>query len=362
MPPVGTGSSSHIPAYSALAAGLDLVSCLADERNAIQPASARVLLHPRRTPGRLRRFERVSPGLPQPLQPPNAIMDGPLHRALVGLHYLYPAIVFTYFIIASGVSVCTLQTLKASIQPKNQRVPRQSVRNVLLLIVLTYLAQLTATVIRSIVTKSWLGREDVVVGWLSWFMVYGVQSASLAQTEHPVWYPFYGTWLLALACEITLAVLYFSRNGKPLSGLPSMAHFGLCTLRSSLLLLLAVTYFSRRDGTTRAQSSDEECQSLLDSNGSAQQPELNGNGSTTAQQNQGQGYGSTQGSDAATKKRPNELPYERRQREGREKLEKRLQEEGNWFTYVRKFLVSPPRGKISPYRVAVQVLTISCLC
>ena len=182
-----------------------------------------------------------------------------------------------------------------------------------------------------------------MVGWLSCFMVYGVQSASLSQTEHPVWYPFYGSWLLAVACETTLAVLYFVRSGNFLSGLPLVAHFGLCALRACLLLLLAVIYFSRRDGATHVESADEERQSLLDSNGSAQQP-ANGsaaNGGATNGQTQDQGYGSTQASDAAEKKRPKELPYERRQREGRERLEKRLQEEGNWFTYVRKFLVSP---------------------
>lgn len=286
-------------------------------------------------------------------------MDGPPDRALEGLHYLYPAVVFTYFIIASSVSVCTLQTLKASIQPKNQRVPRQTVLNIILLTLVTYLAQLATVVIRSVIAKSWLGREDVVVGWLSCFMVYGVQSALLAQTEHPVWYPFYGTWLLALTCEIALAVLYFAYGRKSLSGLPSLAHFGLCTLRASLLLLLAVAYFSRRDGATRVQSSDEERQSLLDSNGSAQQPELSTNGSTTARQNQDQDYGSTQRSDTATKKQPDEFPYERRLREGRERREKRLQEEGNWFTYVRKFLVSLARGAISLYHAADQDLTTS---
>ena len=265
-------------------------------------------------------------------------MDGALNVALVGLHYLYPVITFTYFIIASGVSVCTLQTLKASIEPKNQRLPRQTILNILLLIVVTYLAELTTVVIRSLVARNWLGREDVIVGWLSCFMVYGVQSASLAKTEHPVWYPYYGSWLLAVTCEITLAALYFVLHDGFLSGLPSVAHSGLFALRAFLLVLLITVYFFRRDRETRAHPPDEERQSLLDSNG--QPPESSGNGSATPRQNQTQDYGSTQGSDAATKKRSNELPYERREREGRERLEKRLQEEGNWFTYVRKFLVS----------------------
>lgn len=263
----------------------------------------------------------------------------------MGIHYLYPALILTYFVIASGVSVCTLQTLKASIEPKNQRVPRNIVLTVLLLVVVTYLAQVTTVVVRSIVARSWLGREDAVVGWLSCFMVYGVQAASLVKTEHPVWYPFYGAWLLAISCELALGILCFTRGGVFLSGLPSVAHLGLCGLRAFLLLFIAVIYFSQRDRDTATHSSDEERQSLLNPNGSAQHPELSGNGSTTAPQNRSQDYGSTQGSDATSKKRRGELPYERREREGRERLEKRLQEEGNWFTYVRKFLVSPVKSE-----------------
>lgn len=267
-------------------------------------------------------------------------MDGLSIWPLVGLHYLYPALAFTYHAISSAVSVCTLQTLRASIEPKHHRVPRRTIINVLLLILVIYLAQLTTVVIRSVFAKSWMGREDVVVCWLSCFMVYGVQLAGLAKTEHPVWFPLYGSWLLAIACETTMAALYFVHSGKSLSGLPLAVHFGLCTLRVSLLLFITVAYFSRRDRAIPVQSADEERQSLLDSNGNAQTPEVSGNESATARQNQDQNYGSTQESDAATKKRPNELPYERRRREGREKLEKRLQEEGNWFTYIRKFFVS----------------------
>lgn len=264
----------------------------------------------------------------------------------MGIHYLYPAITFTCFIAASAVSVCTLQTLKASIEPKNQRIPRQTILNVLLVVVVTYLAQLTTAVIRSIVSRTWLGREDVVVSWLSCFMVFGVQSAMLAKTEHPVWYPFYGSWFLAVACEATLGVLYFVRGDRFLSGLPLVAHFGLSALRAFLFVLIAVTPLFRRQRAAPIQSSDEERQSLLDSNGSSQQPEQSGNMSTTAAQNRNQDYGSTQESDAASKKRRDELSYERREREGRERREKQLLEEGNWFTYVRKFLVSPtPEGR-----------------
>lgn len=267
-------------------------------------------------------------------------MDPLLNRALVGLQYLYPVITFTYYMIASGVSVCTLETLRASIEPKNQRIPRHTIVTLLVLIVATYAAQLTTVVILSLLGKRWLGREDVVVGWLSCFMVYGVQSALLAKSEHPVWYPLFGSWILAILCESTLAVLHFSRGTDYLSGLPSMVHFGLCVSRASLLFLLAGIYFSRRDRADHVESLDEERQSLLDSSGGARPSELSGNGTATTGQTQNQDYGSTQGSDAATKKRQNELPYERREREGRERLEKRLQEEGNWFTYIRKFLVS----------------------
>ena len=272
-------------------------------------------------------------------------MDDPLNGILTALHYLYPVVVFTYFTIASGVAVCTLQTLKASIEPKDQRVPRQTILVILSLVVVAYLTELTTVVIRSLVAKSWLGREDVIVGWLSCFMVYGVQSALFAKTQHPVWYPHYGSWLIGTTCEIALAVLYYVRHDKFLSALPSVAHSGLCAVRASLLLIAVVAYFSRRDRADRLNSFDEERQPLLDSNDNAQQVGPTTNGSATAPESQDQGYGSSQGFNGATKKRSNELPYERREREGRERLEKRLQEEGNWFTYIRKFLVSAMRGQ-----------------
>ncbi|SPO03993.1 related to vacuolar membrane protein HMT1 [Cephalotrichum gorgonifer] len=282
---------------------------------------------------------------------------------LEGLHYLYPSFSFTYFTIATAVSVCTLETLKAAIEPKNKRVPRTTILYLMLFVAGIYLAELVTVVIRSLVANSWLGREDVIVGWLSCFMVYGVQSASLAKTDHPVWYPLYGSWILGIACEGMLATLYLRRSDNFFSGLPVIVHFCLSTLRACVLLLLVIAYFVRQDRADGTPSSDEERQSLLNGNGSAQPTESLGNGSDVTGQTKNPGYGSTEATREAAKKRSNELPYERREREGRERREKRLREDGNWFTYVRKFFILWPHiWPVGNYWLQFRaVLVVICL-
>lgn len=267
-------------------------------------------------------------------------MADPPIDPLEGLHYTYPAFIFTYFMVSTIVSVCTLETLKAAADGKDKRIPKRILLNGSLLVVFTYFSQLAAILGASISRHAWLGREDVIVGWLSCFMVFGIQTASLAKTEHPVWYPLCGSWIIATLFEVLLATFYFIYPHKLLSGLPSFIYVGFSSFRAVLFVALALTYFLRRDSPDSTDTSDEESQPLLAEDNVNNEAQASANGQAGSQ-NQSSSYGATQTSKAAANKQPVELPYERRQREGREKMEKRLQEDGNWFTYIRKFAVSP---------------------
>ncbi|CAI4211885.1 unnamed protein product [Parascedosporium putredinis] len=217
-------------------------------------------------------------------------MADPPIDPLEGLHYIYPAFIFTYFMVSTIVSVC---------------------------------------------------REDVIVGWLSCFMVFGIQTASLAKTEHPVWYPLCGSWIIATLFEVLLATFYFIYPHKLLSGLPSFLYVGFSSFRAVLFVALALTYFLRRDSPDSTDISDEESQPLLAEDNVNNEAQASANGQAGSQ-NQTSGYGATQASKVAANKQPVELPYERRLREGREKMEKRLQEDGNWFTYIKSLLIYFP--------------------
>jgi hypothetical protein len=254
-------------------------------------------------------------------------------KLLASLHYIYPAVIFVYFLSSATVAVCTLQSTKAALDEKSKPSRRRLISVLLLLFVCTYIAQTISLVTLSIVRHEIAGTDDAVINILACVLVFGIQYASLLDSEHPVWHPYYGSWLLALVFEPLIAVLSFMTG--QFKGISYFDVASICIIALRILLLVTTlgTYFARYAASFHSASSDKERQPLLPT---ATAGRLGSSGGQP-----GASYGST----SQAQQNQNESPeyiWEERERKAREKMEKRLQEEGNWLTYAKRFLVGFP--------------------
>jgi hypothetical protein len=260
--------------------------------------------------------------------------------ALASLHYAYPTTVFTYYMVSSTIAICTLQT--SSSEEAHPR--RRIIKWLLLFCVLTYLAQLLAMLAEAITQQTFALEQDVIISLLSCILVFGLEFAGLSDSPKVVWHPIIGSIGLALVFEPIIECL--SMLSRP-SGSLVTAEFldiGIVAVRYFAFALATVFYFEGGWNAKKEKGTDSERQGLLGADGQSG----DGNGLKADQANDQQnGYGtnansttesSGDGNQTATTERP-ESPWERRQREAREQMEKRLKEKGNWFTYAKSFLV-----------------------
>jgi hypothetical protein len=251
---------------------------------------------------------------------------------LVALKYLYPATIFIYFLAASLLASCTLQTLKKNQRTQPQQPSQRAVTIILGCFLSTYVAQLIILGTQSAITRS-APIEHALISYLSCILVFGILFIHLIESEIVVWYPFRGSWLLALCFELSIAVLTaFHLNRTVLSPF-DILHVALFSLRLvSLSILVVWTCLSLWSQAPLVL--DEERQALLTKH--------NGDQSETRVNSTGIGNRSSYGSTAQNERASGsntETPGQKRQREGLENLERRLEEEGNWFEYVKSFSV-----------------------
>ena len=144
-----------------------------------------------------------------------------------------------------------------------------------------------------------------------------------------MWYPYSGSWFIGLVGEATLFALFLSCGISPSAFVHVQVAVQAC--RMLILVLLSASLFTR---SCKRSHTDEESASLL------RHGEIE---SDDKQDSTGKpGYGSItimpdgEGADL-------EYEAERRKKdeERKEKLEKRLQTEGNWFTYEPLLSISP---------------------
>lgn len=251
---------------------------------------------------------------------------------LVALKYLYPATVFVYFLAASLLASCTLQALKKNQGASPERPSRRAVTIILGCFLLTYVVQVVILSTQSVITKS-APIEHVLINYLSCILVFGILFIQLIESGTVVWYPFRGSWFLALCFELSIAVLTAFHLKRMVLNRFDVLHIVSLSLRlvslSTLVVWTGLGLWSRAP-----QALDVERQPLLStSNGDQSETQTNsgklGNNSS---------YGSTAQSESASSSNT-ESPFQQRQREAREIMEKRLEEEGNWYEYVKGFMV-----------------------
>ena len=143
---------------------------------------------------------------------------------------------------------------------------------------------------------------------------------SIINTENPaIWYPYYGSWFIALVVEAILFTLCLTHGLS--SSAFVYAQTAVQAYRILVLVLLSTVLFTKSSKDTET---DEESASLLGHSNK----EPSGTHTPIGKP----AYGSVTVSaeiDADTESEDEDL---RNGREKKEMIEKRLQAEGNWFT------------------------------
>jgi hypothetical protein len=149
----------------------------------------------------------------------------------------------------------------------------------------------------------------------------------------PVWYPYYVNWVTGLLFEITFIVIPF------FSG-PSMAAFDYMTVSVQVtrlfnFIVLIIFYAFLRNSGESYENDDAEQQSLLRKRlapkpFSSEESNENASGYGTADTQ------TTENSDSKSVEGDSDIEEEQ---EVRKRIEKRLKNDGNWWTYARGFTV-----------------------
>ena len=254
------------------------------------------------------------------------------NSALIVLYYCYPASVFCYYAIASIIADSTVRRKDrtSAIDP-----PKWLPTTLLSLFVGTHMAQLILVFVDCVVHNHWSSNDYGIIGHLSCIFIFGLQLGHLFGTRSITWYPFYGSWVLALLFETTICLLNLVKGTK-LPGISGSA----VALTGARCALIVLTLCSAAYATLRSSAphTDEESQSLL-CDGTPTQPQSTINGDTA--------YGSIPASNA---KKPNsyEPPYKKRRRLAEEAMQERLHASESWIQYAKEFMVSLAMSSILP--------------
>ncbi|KAM0796010.1 hypothetical protein BDR22DRAFT_812779 [Usnea florida] len=267
-------------------------------------------------------------------------------RFLQYLRYIVPAVVFAYFWIAKTISACTLQNLKAS-----STGPRKVLLLLASLLVFSFLVESCMLLIDTAFNGARYSSTDSNIHALFSVLVWTVLTLCLLGAKDlAVWYPYSGSWFIGLVGEAILFALILSHGVSPSAFVHVQVAVQAC--RMLILVLLSTSLFT---GSCKRSCTDEESASLLRSG------EID---SDDKQDSIGKpGYGSitiTPDGEGA------DLEYEAEQRKKEEKrkemLEKRLQSEGNWFTYAKAYHIFIPYLLPAKDRVLQAKLLGVCLC
>ncbi|KAF4633947.1 hypothetical protein G7Y89_g4170 [Cudoniella acicularis] len=253
--------------------------------------------------------------------------------AIKGIHYAYPAAVFFYFILALTITVCTLQTQALRIQ--DQHVRRDVMLALIFAVTGTYFAEAVTVLANVLVDTNWYPGQDRVVYLIASTITVGIQALALTDSKFPVWYPYYGTWFVGIVVELVLLIL--PNVFRPPESAFDFITIVIQALRICTFVVLVSLYFGLRNDEKCYDNADAERQSLLQKK-LAPKPSSSEDSTVS-----GKGYGTTESnsqepdSDAAS-----EDSWILEQRKAQELVQKRLKQDGNWFTYAKGFAIFFP--------------------
>ncbi|TVY23227.1 Heavy metal tolerance protein [Lachnellula hyalina] len=266
--------------------------------------------------------------------------------AVKAIHYAYPAFVIFYFIVALTITVCTLQT--QALRIRDSAVRRDVILALIFAVTGSYLLECIILLVRGLATSEWFTGQDRVVYLISSAIAFGVQALALTDSKFPVWYPYYVTWFVGVAAEIGL-LIFQSLTHSPVSAFDYVA-IVVQALRICTFILLPASYFGFRNDKKQYENNDAERQSLLRKKlapkpSESENSTLNGNESSNDSAH-APGYGTidttTENSDSDSDVDPDEDRYLKSERAARKLVQKRLKQDGNWFTYAKGFTIFFP--------------------
>lgn len=254
------------------------------------------------------------------------VAASPVETTWVILYYLYPALVFTYFFFASLVSACTAHSSEKN--DRKRKSPNGSfILFLYLLCILTYVAQLSLLGIQAALSREWPTEDHIIIGHLACILAFGIQLSRCLDVEYGPFYPFVGSWVIGLSLDVMVTVLSANMGlFSPLNIFSILNIIGVVIRCLSFLSLISLFTI----GTSVPTESDEEREPLL--------PKVTITSPSTPT-SQESGYGSALQAEEEDEETP-EYSWERREREAKEAMQKRLEEGGgNWFEYAKGFKV-----------------------
>ena len=267
--------------------------------------------------------------------------DHPFIWPLVILHYVYPTVVFCYFAATSAYVACTLQTSAITAAAKTTHVRHKAIVYLHITFITSFVVQVATKVAELIIWRRW-PTQDTTIGLLSCILVFGIEQNSLRNPSARVWYPYFGSWVIALIFELTISALGIasSRHWATHSALsPFMVvDAAIVLIRCIVVIALIATYLAWRDVAPHTDD-DEECRPLISKQRSSEGERSadSGYGTSTETTNT-----ETTNTETANSPSEPESPWERQERTAREQMEKRLKTEGSWIAYAKPFLIFFP--------------------
>lgn len=158
---------------------------------------------------------------------------------------------------------------------------------------------------------------------LSSMVMWMILTISLLGSPRPVWYPYFGSWIIAVVAEIVLIILCSVNSFSP-------DPFSLCQVTVQVMRLSVLTVLPTLlilEGRTKESGTDEESASLL------------GKDKTANPLSNDITYDSIP---TTSPDEDLEAEDDKKVKEESAKFEKHLMENGNWVTYLRRFAIFIP--------------------
>ncbi|KAL8871115.1 MAG: hypothetical protein Q9174_002989 [Haloplaca sp. 1 TL-2023] len=263
-----------------------------------------------------------------------------IQKAEAVLHYLDPVAVLLYFIVSSSIAACSLQKGR-----KRRGFPSLRISVYAQCLVLaSYVAQSICLVVDSLSASPRASTTPANVGSILSSLLWCIVTILLDRTKRPVWYPYIGSWLMALVLENVTFSLFASHHG--ISNAVDHILLSMHVVRCVTFAFLLAAHTAARI-THRWSRSDEETSLLGHKSLAHEVPSAAGDtagayGSVTVEPAKDSiSVGDEDESDSG----------DSTQKEAKKKekiLRTRLQADGSWLNYLRGFTAFIPL--VWPYK------------
>ena len=247
-------------------------------------------------------------------------------RVLTYLDYLCPIVIVVYFLFATTYSLCTLQKARKSARIKKLKVVALSI---LLLAITTHIGQGILYLARALAQRGWWAPEHTIIHILASVLIWTCFFIYLLGLENPIWHPYLGTWILGLTFETMLCALSSAR-------LSSRSAYTKVSFSLSLLRILSFAALTIIGGiltiSAEEKPADEEHQPLLIGQENGTPKPTTASYGSVSPESVGEAADDEEGEGGKVDK----------DKELKERQQKRLEDQGGWWGYLKEFAIFLP--------------------